>query len=94
MSLASSLAPKEHKPETLQRSAEATAPVVPSTARTTPKTAPAPATGAKYTDPDFMQLKVYVRRKTKTAAARKWEDSGGRELSELVETLLERYLSS
>ncbi len=93
MSLASSLAPREHKPETPQRSTEATAPV-PSTARTAHRPAPISGTGAKYTDPDFMQLKVYVRRKTKTAAARKWEDSGGRELSELVENLLKKYLSS
>lgn len=93
MSLASSLAPKEYKSEMPQLSAEATAPL-PSMARTALKTASTPGTEAKYTDPDFMQLKVYVRRKTKTAAARKWEDSGGRELSELVETLLEKYLSS
>jgi hypothetical protein len=93
MSLASSLAPREHKPETPQRSTDATKPEQPRM-RTAHKTVPSPGTGAKYTDPDFMQLKVYVRRKTKTAAARKWEDSGGRELSELVETLLDKYLSS
>lgn len=59
----------------------------------TPLAAPAP-TGAKYSNPDFMQLKVYVRRKTKTAAARKWEDAGGRDLSDLVENLLQQYLGS
>ena len=93
MSLASSLAPRQQTTETPQRNAEAVA-VEKLKPRTAHGSAPAPATGAKYTDPDFMQLKVYVRRKTKTAAARKWEDSGGRELSELVETLLNQYLSS
>lgn len=93
MSLASSLAPRQTNTDTSQRILETAAAEKPRP-RTARKNVPAPATGAKYTDPDFMQLKVYVRRKTKTAAARKWEDSGGRELSELVETLLEQYLSS
>jgi hypothetical protein len=93
MSLASSLAPRQQKPESSQPIPETAAAEKPRP-RTAHKSVPTPGTGAKYTDPDFMQLKVYVRRKTKTAAARKWEDSGGRELSELVETLLEQYLSS
>jgi len=93
MSLASSLAPREHKSETSLHSTEAAKPEPPR-ARTAHKAVPSSGTGAKYTDPDFMQLKVYVRRKTKTAAARKWEDGGGRELSELIETLLNQYLSS
>lgn len=93
MSLASSLAPRQQNPETSQRSPETPAAEKPRS-RAAHKSVPTPGTGAKYTDPDFMQLKVYVRRKTKTAAARKWEDSGGRELSELVETLLKQYLSS
>jgi hypothetical protein len=93
MSLASSLAPRPLNAETSQHSAE-TASLEKSKQRTSHKSGPTPSTAAKYTNPDFMQLKVYVRRKTKTAAARKWEDSGGRELSELIETLLEQYLSS
>lgn len=93
MSLASSLAPRPLNAETSQHGTE-TVSLEKSKPRTAPKNGPNPGTGAKYTDPDFMQLKVYVRRKTKTAAARKWEDSGGRELSELIETLLEKYLSS
>lgn len=93
MSLASSLAPREHKSETPLHSTEAAKPEPPR-ARTAHKALPSSGTGPKYTDPDFMQLKVYVRRKTKTAAARKWEDGGGRELSELIETLLSQYLSS
>jgi hypothetical protein len=93
MSLASSLAPRPLNAETSQHGTE-TVSLEKSKPRTAPKSGSNPGTGAKYTDPDFMQLKVYVRRKTKTAAARKWEDSGGRELSELIETLLEKYLSS
>ena len=93
MSLASSLAPRQQNPETSQPISETAAAEKPRP-QTAHKSVPTSGTGAKYTDPDFMQLKVYVRRKTKTAAARKWEDSGGRELSELVETLLEQYLSS
>ncbi len=93
MSLASSLAPRPLNAEASQHATE-TALLEKSKPRTAHKSGPTSGTGAKYTDPDFMQLKVYVRRKTKTAAARKWEDSGGRELSGLIETLLKKYLSS
>ena len=93
MSLASSLAPSQQNTESAQR-IPGTEPGEKPRPRTAQQNVSTPGTGAKYTDPDFMQLKVYVRRKTKTAAARKWEDSGGRELSELVETLLKQYLSS
>jgi hypothetical protein len=59
------------------------------------KATPSQATGgAKYTNPEYMQLKVYVPRRIKTAAARKWEDSGGRDLSDLIESLLSKYLST
>jgi uncharacterized protein YggE len=93
MSLASSLVPKQQNTEISQRNPEV-ATAEKSRSRTVHKSVPVSGTGAKYTDPDFMQLKVYVRRKTKTAAARKWEDNGGRELSELVETLLAQFVSS
>lgn len=89
MSLASSLAPMEHKPEPVRTETEKQ-PV----SRKPTRIEPRATQKAKYTDPDFMQLKVYVRRKTKVAAAHKWENSGGRELSELIETLLSKYLSS
>jgi len=93
MSLASSLAPLQSPPASPQ--VETPGEVKPQSRTRAPyKTSPTVGPTAKYTDPDFMQLKVYVRRKTKTAAARKWEDSGGRELSELIETLLAKYLSS
>jgi len=48
----------------------------------------------KSRDADYVQFKVYVKKKTKTAAARKWEDQGGRDLSDLVESLLTQYLST
>lgn len=89
MSLASSLAPMEHKLEHVR-----TEPEKRSMSRKPAKAEPKATQKAKYTDPDFMQLKVYVRRKTKVAAAHKWENDGGRELSELVESLLSQYLSS
>lgn len=89
MSLASSLAPMEHKPELVK-----TEPEKRPISRKPAKVEPKAIQKAKYTDPDFMQLKVYVRRKTKVAAAHKWENDGGRELSELIESLLTQYLSS
>jgi len=48
----------------------------------------------KSRDADYVQFKVYVKKKTKTAAARKWEDQGGRDLSDLIEDLLLKYLST
>ncbi len=50
--------------------------------------------GAKSSNPDFMQLKVYVRKTTKRQAARKWEDENGGDVSDLIENLLQKYLSS
>lgn len=88
MSLASSLAPIQPKLEATQAQTEKR-PAIQQAKSESPA-----AKGAKYTDPDFMQLKVYVRRKTKIAAAHKWENNGGRELSELIETLLNQYLST
>jgi hypothetical protein len=54
----------------------------------------AETTGAKSSNPDFMQLKVYVRKITKRQAARKWEDENGGDVSDLIEKLLQQYLSS
>ena len=50
--------------------------------------------GGKSSNPDFVQLKVYVRADTRKRAARKWEDQGGRDVSDLVEHLLAKYLGS
>lgn len=67
--------------------------------RTEMRTEP-PAAGArgvgkgvgKYRDPEYERLTVYVRKATRKAAARKWEDAGQRDLSSLVQALLVRYL--
>lgn len=76
MSLASSLAPLQAPSASPQ--VETPGEVKPqSKTRPPPKTSPTVGTIAKYIDPNFMQLKVYVRRKTKTAAARKWETVAG-----------------
>jgi len=47
----------------------------------------------KSTHPDFAAAKVYIRKATHKAAARKWEDTHGGDFSELVETLLKKYVS-
>jgi hypothetical protein len=49
---------------------------------------------AKSKHPDFEPVKVYVRRVTRKQAWRKWEDAGGGDFSDLVETLLHEYLKS
>ena len=36
---------------------------------------------------------MYVRKATRKAAARKWEDAGQRDMSSLVQTLLVQYLN-
>ena len=60
----------------------------------TRKAKPPGAKAVKSRDSEYVQFKVYVRKKLKTAAARKWEDQGGRDLSDLVEELLVKYLST
>jgi hypothetical protein len=49
---------------------------------------------AKSSNPDFEPVKVYLRRQTRKAAQRKWEDATGGDFSELVEDLLAKYLST
>jgi hypothetical protein len=51
-----------------------------------------PATRGKSSNPDYERLTVYVRKDTRKAAARKWEDSIGGDLSDLVQDLLTKYL--
>ncbi len=48
----------------------------------------------KHRDPDYERLNVYVRKTTRKAAARKWEDEGYRDLSDLVEKLLAKYIGT
>jgi hypothetical protein len=49
---------------------------------------------AKSKHPDFEAKKVFVRKDTAKAAGRKWEDAGGGDFSDLVETLLSQYLGT
>jgi len=51
------------------------------------------ATG-KSSNPDFERLTVYVRKSTRKAAYRKWEDEADKDMSELVEHLLTKYLNN
>lgn len=46
----------------------------------------------KSSNPDFEKVGVYVRTETRRKAERKWEDHGGGDLSDLIETLLSKYL--
>jgi hypothetical protein len=60
-----------------------------------PRRAPLPLQGtAKSSHPDFTAVKIFVRRETHKAAARKWQDADGGDFSDLVETLLQKYLST
>lgn len=47
---------------------------------------------AKSVDPDFEPVKIYVRKQTRKAAWRNWEDAGGGDFSDLVEKLLREFL--
>jgi hypothetical protein len=58
----------------------------------TPKASLALQGTAKSTHPDFAAVKVFVRKRTHKAAARKWEDEQGGDFSDLVEKLLSEYL--
>jgi hypothetical protein len=49
---------------------------------------------AKSTNPDFEPVKIYLRKDTRKAAARLWEDRNGGDFSELVEHLLSEYLGA
>jgi len=55
--------------------------------------APAKTVG-KSSNPDYEPVKLYVRKKTRKDATRKWEDADGGDFSELVEHLLKKYLST
>lgn len=46
----------------------------------------------KSSNPDFEKVGVYVRTETRRKAERKWEDQAGGDLSDLIETLLGRYI--
>lgn len=46
----------------------------------------------KSSNPDFEKVGVYVRTEKRRKAERKWEDHGGGGLSDLIETLLNKYI--
>ena len=46
----------------------------------------------KSSNRDFEKVGVYVRTDTRRRAERKWEDQGGGDLSDLIETLLGKYI--
>jgi hypothetical protein len=48
----------------------------------------------KSSNQDFERLTIYVRKDTKKAATRKWEDATGHDTSDLVEHLLSQYLNT
>ncbi len=49
---------------------------------------------AKSKHPDYEPVKIYIRKETRKRAWRKWEDVAGGDFSELVQQLLEKYLST
>jgi hypothetical protein len=57
------------------------------------RTAASPATG-KSSHPEYEPVKIYVRKQTRKAAWRKWEDAEGGDFSDLVQHLLTEYLSA
>lgn len=58
-----------------------------------PISVPSRTTG-KSSSQDFERLTIYVRKDTKKAATRKWEDATGQDMSDLVEHLLTAYLNT
>jgi hypothetical protein len=60
-----------------------------------PRRAPLPLQGtAKSTHPEYTAVKIFVRRETHKAAGRKAQDDGIGDFSDLVEGLLQKYLST
>jgi hypothetical protein len=51
-------------------------------------------TVGKSSNPAYEPVKVYVRSEIRKKAVRKWEDEGGRDLSDLIEVLFSKYLSA
>ena len=48
----------------------------------------------KSSNPEFEKIGVYVRTNTRKKAQRKWEDQTGGDLSDLIESLLTKYVGS
>ena len=49
---------------------------------------------AKSSNPDYQPLKIFVDKELRRKVQRKFEDVGGRDLSDLVEKLFSEYLST
>jgi hypothetical protein len=48
----------------------------------------------KSSHPEYEPVKIYIRRQTRKDAWRKWEDANGGDFSDLMQQLLEQYLST
>jgi hypothetical protein len=66
----------------------------PTPAAKPPEARPEPVGRGKSSNPEFERLTVYVRKRTKKLAARKWEDENDGDMSDLVEDLLTKYLGA
>lgn len=64
----------------------------PKTTLRTPKPPAGSRVSGKSSNPDFEKVGVYVRTETRRKAERKWEDQAGGDLSDLIETLLSKYI--
>jgi hypothetical protein len=95
MSLASAFAGIKEAREPERPSTQAPKRVSTQGPKLEPRRAPLPLQGtAKSSHPDFTAVKIFVRRQTHKTAARKWQDAEGGDFSDLVETLLQKYLST
>jgi hypothetical protein len=63
------------------------------TARVEPRALPLQGT-AKSKHPEYEPVKIYVRKRTRKDAWRKWEDAQGGDFSDLVQMLLDKYLGT
>jgi hypothetical protein len=56
-----------------------------------PKLVPVPSQTAKSTDPEYVAVKIFIRRKTHKVSRRKWEDAGNGDFSDLAEKLFSDF---
>ncbi len=73
----------EHRPG---RKAAAAAPA--------PEQAPPERRAGKSSRPDYEKVGLYIQTDLRRRAIRKFEDNGGRDLSDLIEDLLTSYLNA
>lgn len=60
------------------------------------RVAPSTSTRGKSSNPDYEAVKVLIHSEKRTRATRKWQDEQGRgrDFSDLIDTLLTKYLGS